>query len=61
MPTRDSQHTSGALHRLRRRWFAPTQPLAVDDEAHWPPVADPDEPPVPESDLVIPPATSGQT
>jgi hypothetical protein len=40
MPTGDSTHTAGALHRLRGRWFAPSRPLAVDDEPLGPPATD---------------------
>jgi hypothetical protein len=43
MPTGDSTHLTGALHRLRRHWFAPARPIAVDDEPHWLPAADPGE------------------
>ncbi len=41
MPMKDSTHTAGALHRLRQRWFAPSRPVPVDDEAHWLPAKDP--------------------
>jgi hypothetical protein len=37
----DTPGSSGALHRLRQRWLAPSRPLAVDDEPHWQPAADP--------------------
>ena len=45
MPTGDSTHLTGALRRLRQHWFAPSRPLAVDDEPHWLPAADPGESP----------------
>lgn len=32
---------AAALHRLRKRWLAPSPPLAVDDVPHWRPAADP--------------------
>ena len=41
MATGDGERTSGALHRLRQRWFSPSPPLAVDDVPHWRPPADP--------------------
>jgi hypothetical protein len=50
MPTRDSTHTSGALRRLRQRWFAPSRPLPVDDEPHWLPATDPDDSPGPDGE-----------
>ncbi len=40
MPTRDPTHPPGALHGLRQRWFAPSRPLPVDDDAHRLPLKD---------------------
>jgi hypothetical protein len=45
MPTSDPTHAAGALRRLRQRWFAPSQPLPVDDEPHWVPATDPGDSP----------------
>jgi hypothetical protein len=61
MPTGDHTHVTGALRRLRQHWFAPSRPLAVDDEPHWRPAADPDEASRQEGDLDIAPAPAGQT
>jgi hypothetical protein len=41
MPTGDISHRpSHPLRKLRSRWFAPSRPLAVDDEPQWRPAAD---------------------
>ena len=42
MATGDGNRTTGALHRLRARWFTPSRPLAVDDVPHWHPPSDPE-------------------
>ena len=41
MPTGDLTHRpAGPLRKLRSRWFAPSRPLAVDDEPLWSPARD---------------------
>jgi hypothetical protein len=42
MTTGEGNQTTGALHRLRQRWFSPSRPLAVDDLPHWHPPSDPE-------------------
>jgi hypothetical protein len=37
----DTHRATNALRALRHRWHAPSRPLAVDDEPHWTPAADP--------------------
>jgi hypothetical protein len=64
MPTGDSTHANAALHRAalkRRNWLAPSPPLAVDDEPHWQPAADPAAGPRAEGDLDIAPSPAGKT
>jgi hypothetical protein len=43
----EGTQAGSALHRLRARWLAPSPPLAVDDEPHWTPAADPEGEEVP--------------
>jgi hypothetical protein len=66
MPTGDSTHANAALHRAglhrpRRNWLAPSPPLAVDDEPHWQPAADPAAGHGVEGDLDIAPSPAGKT
>ena len=54
----DTPGTTGALRKLHLRWLAPSPPLAVDDEPHWQPAADPAAGAPALSDSAVTPAPS---